>query len=93
MEYNIRTIDAVRDADALIAILESGAAIPLVVLYFAYDWIMEKLLGRFGVLRSMADALPPMMEVFRYILPVGLILGIGIGLTGSIITVRKHLDV
>lgn len=31
MEYNIRTIDAVRDADALIAILESGAAIPLVV--------------------------------------------------------------
>ncbi len=70
-----------------------GAAIPLVILYFSYDWIMSKLLGRFGVLRSMADALPPMMQVFRYVMPVGLILGIGIGLTGSIITVRKHLDV
>ena len=70
-----------------------GAAIPLVALYYSYDWIMGKLLGRFGVLRSMADALPPMAEVFRYVMPVGLILGVGIGLTGSIITVRKHLDV
>ena len=70
-----------------------GAAIPLVVLYYSYDWIMAQLLGRFGVLRTMADALPSMTEVFRFILPVGLVLGVGIGLTGSIITVRKHLNV
>ena len=70
-----------------------GAAIPLAILYYAYDWILAQLLGRFGVLRTMADALPTMEQVFRYILPVGVILGVGIGLTGSIITVRKHLDV
>ena len=33
------------------------------------------------------------MVVFRTLVPVGLLLGVGIGLFGSIITVRKHLSV
>ena len=70
-----------------------GAAIPLVVLYFVYDWVMGKLFARFGILETMSAALPTVSQVFRYVLPVGLILGIGIGLAGSIITIRKHLDV
>ena len=70
-----------------------GAAIPLAILYFSYDWIMARLFERFGILETMAGSLPTMLQVFQYIFPVGLILGIGIGLTGSIITVRKHLDV
>ena len=70
-----------------------GAAIPLLILYFSYDFIMQKLFARFGILETMAGALPTVQQVFAYVLPVGLILGLGIGLTGSIITVRKHLDV
>lgn len=70
-----------------------GAAIPLLILYYTYDTIMKHLFARFGILETMSGALPTLNEVFKYILPVGLILGIGIGLTGSIITVRKHLDV
>ena len=70
-----------------------GAAIPLLILYYTYDTIMKHLFTRFGILETMSGALPTLNEVFKYILPVGLILGIGIGLTGSIITVRKHLDV
>ena len=70
-----------------------GAAIPLVILFFSYDWILGQLFAHFGILRTMASALPPMETVFANIMPVGLILGIGIGLVGSIITVRKHLDV
>ena len=70
-----------------------GAAIPLALLYLSYDKIMEQLFTRFGILETMAGALPSMEQVFTYIIPVGLVLGIGIGLTGSIITVRKHLNV
>ena len=70
-----------------------GAAIPLAILYFAYDFIMDRLFARFGILETMASSLPSVQQVFAYVLPVGLILGLGIGLTGSIITVRKHLDV
>ena len=42
---------------------------------------------------SMMGMLPSTQEVFYYLLPVSLVLGIGIGLTGSIITVRKHVEV
>ncbi len=70
-----------------------GAALPLLILYYTYDLIMNHLFTRFGILETMAGALPSLYQVFQYIMPVSLILGIGIGLTGSIITVRKHLDV
>lgn len=70
-----------------------GAAIPLAILYFSYEKLMEALLNHFGILSSVAKVLPPMQVVFMNVLPVGLALGLGIGLFGSIITVRKHLKV
>ena len=70
-----------------------GAALPLIILYFAYNWLMNALLSKFGVLSTMAAALPNVNTVFRVLLPVGLLLGLGIGLMGSVITVRKHLKV
>ncbi|MBQ6544824.1 MAG: permease-like cell division protein FtsX [Lachnospiraceae bacterium] len=70
-----------------------GAGIPLLILYFAYDWLMGKLLAKFGILSSISGSLPTMHQVFQYVMPVGLALGVGIGLIGSIITVRRHLDV
>lgn len=38
-------------------------------------------------------AFMPVSAVFRILLPVGLILGMGIGLVSSIFTIRKHLKV
>ena len=70
-----------------------GAAIPLAILYFSYNWLIDKLLSRFGILSTMSGSLLTVNQVFFYLLPVGVILGIGIGLAGSIITVRRHLDV
>ena len=32
-------------------------------------------------------------EIFRYLMPVSLIVGVGIGFFGSLATVRKHLRV
>ena len=70
-----------------------GAAIPLVILYFLYDRAVQYLVNRFNVLNDFMNGLIPVNRVFILLLPVGLILGIGIGLIGSIATVRKHLKV
>ena len=32
-----------------------GAAIPLAILYFSYDWLINQLLVKFGILSSMAS--------------------------------------
>ena len=70
-----------------------GAAIPLIILYFSYNKLVELLLSHFGILESLSSSLLTVNQVFIYLLPVGIILGIGIGLAGSIITVKRHLKV
>ena len=39
------------------------------------------------------NGLLSVMQVFKFLLPIGLILGMGIGLIGSLVTIRKHLKV
>ena len=69
-----------------------GAAIPLVLLYFLYDKAVQYIMERFSILQNIIDFLP-VGTVYQLLLPIGLILGIGIGFLGSIFTVRKHLKV
>ncbi len=68
-----------------------GAAIPLVILYFLYQNAVMYILERFSVLQDFMNGLLPVNQVFIWLVPIGLILGVGIGLVGSIITIRKHL--
>lgn len=70
-----------------------GSAIPLAAWYFIYNNAIKYVLQKFQMLSSFMNGLLPISEVFRTLLPVGLILGIGIGLVGSIFTIRKHLKV
>ena len=70
-----------------------GSVIPMVILYFGYNALMTKVLTKFGFLSSMSGVLLSVKQVFVYVGPVSLILGLGIGLTGAIITVKKHLQV
>ena len=70
-----------------------GSLIPLGILFIAYDRILGWLLNRFGVLNTISGSLPSVIEVFNVLAPVGVALGLGIGLIGSIITVRRHLRV
>lgn len=70
-----------------------GAVIPLAVFYFVYDKIIGLALSRFSILSNLSSATISVNHLFQYLLPSGLILGVGIGLAGSIITVRKHLKV
>ena len=69
-----------------------GAAIPLAALYFLYNTAVEVVLTKFNVLTGVVDFIP-VWQIYQVLLPIGLLLGIGIGFIGSIWTTRKHLRV
>ena len=69
-----------------------GAAIPLALLYFLYDKAVVYIMEKFSILKNIITFLP-VGNVYIYLLPIGLIMGIGIGFLGSYFTVRKHLRV
>lgn len=69
-----------------------GAAIPLGILYVLYTKIITHIMESFGVLSNFLVFLP-VQQLFRVLLPAGLLLGVGIGFIGSFSTVRKHLKI
>ena len=70
-----------------------GTILPLVILYVVYNWLVRLLLMRFGFLGEMGNVLMNAGSVFAVLVPIALVLGLGIGLFGAWVTVRKHLDV
>ena len=69
-----------------------GAIIPLVLLFVMYKKVIEYVLKKFSMLSSVVQFMS-VTQVFEVLTPVALILGMGIGLFGSVITIRKHLRV
>ena len=68
------------------------AIIPLVLLFVMYKKVIEYVLTKFSMLSSVVQFMS-VTQVFEVLTPVALILGMGIGLFGSVITIRKHLRV
>ena len=69
-----------------------GAVIPLALLYLLYDKAVVYIMEKFSILKNIITFLP-VGNVYIYLLPIGLAMGIGIGFLGSYFTVRKHLRV
>lgn len=69
-----------------------GAAIPLFILSFVYNSAVEFMMGKFHILDNVMEFIP-VTQMYEVLLPVSLMLGIGIGLIGSIVTTKKHLQV
>lgn len=69
-----------------------GAAIPLVVLFVLYDKIVAHVAAEYSMIGSLVEFVSPMI-LFQGLIPIGLLLGVGIGLLGSTWTIRKHLKV
>ena len=69
-----------------------GAAVPLGLIYSLYNYALNYIVERFLVLSGFLNFLS-VDEVFRFLIPVSLGVGVGIGFLGSISTVRKHLHV
>lgn len=69
-----------------------GACIPLGIIRYMYTGVLNYIVNKFPSITKLL-IFKPMEEVFRVLGPVCLCVGIGIGLIGSIVTVRKHLKV
>ncbi|MCI6173976.1 MAG: permease-like cell division protein FtsX, partial [Clostridiales bacterium] len=70
-----------------------GSVLPLVILYIVYNALLVQILTRFGFLTTMGNVLLTGAYVFQYLVPIALLLGVGVGLIGAVITVRRHLNV
>jgi len=69
-----------------------GAGIPLGLIYVLYNKVIEGVVGYFPSLSSLLGFLA-VEDVFYYLLPVSLGIGVGIGFFGSYFTCKKHLKV
>ena len=69
-----------------------GAAVPLGLIYSLYNYALHYVINRFTVLSGFLNFLS-VDEIFHFLIPVSLGVGVGIGFLGSIATVRKHLHV
>lgn len=69
-----------------------GAVIPSGIIYVLYDRVILYMVERFQSISTVLNFLP-VDQVFVYLFPVCLAVGIGIGFIGSFFTVRKHLRV
>ena len=67
-----------------------GAAVPLVLLWFLYGKLIDFILAHFSIL-SQWLAFVDTAEEFRTLVPMSLLIGVGIGLAGSFLSVRRHL--
>lgn len=69
-----------------------GSIIPLGIIYVAYEYVINYVMNKIALFGSSAWFLP-VNDVFKFLLPVSIILGIGIGFIGSNITLRKHIRI
>ncbi len=69
-----------------------GASLPLALLYVLYDKIVAHVATEYSMIGSLVEFVSPVI-LFQGLIPIGLLLGVGIGLLGSTWTIRKHLKV
>lgn len=69
-----------------------GSVIPLIIIYNLYETIIEYIGTNFSFLQNLLIFIS-VDDVFKVLLPVGLILGVGIGFVGSRVTIHRHLHV
>ena len=69
-----------------------GAGIPVALCLFLYPRVVEKLESSIPLLKTAVDFVP-VSAIAPVIIPAGLLLGVGLGLVGSLLSIRKHLKV
>ncbi len=69
-----------------------GATIPVIVIYFFYDHVIQKISTEFFLLRDFLVFLPVEI-IMAQLLPISLIAGVVLGYLGSRVTVGRYLKV
>ena len=67
-----------------------GSIFPLVILYLIYDNILKYIASKYTSIFSMVEFVD-ISDVFTFLLPIILIVGIGIGFLGSFTTVERQI--
>lgn len=67
-----------------------GSLIPIGILYLVYSKVMNYVLTHFEALSGFLDFLD-VGDVFSGLAPMIMLIGVGIGLAGSFLTVKRHL--
>ena len=69
-----------------------GSLIPMGIIYFLYNEMIVYIMTHFSSLTKLL-AFVPVEQVFHYLVPISLGVGMGIGFIGSYVTVRRHIKV
>ena len=69
-----------------------GSAIPLILVYYAYDAVLNYVVGRLNLVTKLFEFVE-IGDIFKFLIPVTLAIGVGIGFLGSIFTTKRHLKV
>lgn len=69
-----------------------GSIIPLGILYFMYNAMTEYLTGRFEIVANLVEFVS-VGQVYKGMAPISILLGVGVGFFGSLITTHRHLRV
>ena len=70
----------------------AGAAVPLILVYFFYEPVTARALTQLSSISKFFTFLS-LREILQVLLPLDLILGVGLGLLGSQLSISKHLKV
>lgn len=69
-----------------------GSVLPLGVIYYVYSNITAFIASKFAVLSSLL-AFIDVSDIFKTLMPLTIIIGVGIGFIGSYTTVKRHIHV
>lgn len=69
-----------------------GALIPLVIIFVGYEGAVSYVMGQLQTLKSVFTFLS-VIDIFKILAPISIIIGAGIGIIGSSIATGKHIKV
>lgn len=69
-----------------------GSIVPLGILYFMYNIMTQYLTEHFAFVANLIEFVP-VGQVYTGLAPISILLGVGVGFLGSLITTHKHLKV
>lgn len=70
-----------------------GASLPVFIFWAGYGSIIDAILSRYAILGTLEFQFKTGIEIFPFLIPVGVFLGSLIGILGSVTSMRKHLNV
>jgi len=69
-----------------------GAIIPIIILLLVYEKIIGKVMERFGFILPKTMKLLSVGDVFKVLVPVSILIGVGIGILGTVLTLKRKLN-